>query len=160
MQLPGINYHQFRNSVDRCILEIFYSGPSMFMVLSKPDAVMGWRAVMGATDPEEAREQDPNCLRALFGKTALENAVHGSSDKDSALEEIEQAFGPVEFMPDGSVIKTPPPSEQDPEQEEMAPSEQTETTPPDQEGTKEETTPPEQEETAPTKQEEITPPGM
>lgn len=72
------------------------------MVLSKPDAVMGWRAVIGPTDPEQAKEQDPNCLRAIFGKSALENAVHGSSDPEHAREEIERMFGDVKFQPDGS----------------------------------------------------------
>lgn len=32
----------------------------MFMVLSREDAVTGWRALMGATDPEEAAQEDPN----------------------------------------------------------------------------------------------------
>ena len=30
------------------------------MVLSREDAVTGWRALMGTTDPEEAAQQDPN----------------------------------------------------------------------------------------------------
>lgn len=36
------------------------SGPSMFMVLSRPDAVSGWRALMGPTDPEKAKEEQPD----------------------------------------------------------------------------------------------------
>lgn len=36
------------------------SGPSLFMVLSREDAVVGWRALMGSTNPEEAAQQDPN----------------------------------------------------------------------------------------------------
>ena len=37
-----------------------HSGPSLFMVLSREDAVSGWRALMGPTNPEEAKQQNPN----------------------------------------------------------------------------------------------------
>ena len=78
------------------------------MVLSKPDAVMGWRAIMGHADPGKAKEEDPDSLRAIFGKSFIENAVHGSADPDNALQEIEQVFGPVKIGRDGSVEKLKP----------------------------------------------------
>lgn len=39
---------------------ILSSGPSLFMVLSRPDAVAGWRAMMGPTDPEKAKQEQPD----------------------------------------------------------------------------------------------------
>ena len=79
------------------------SGPSMFMVLTREDAVAGWRAMMGPPDPEAAKDQNPNTIRALFGQSILDNAVHGSSDPEHASVEIKHLFGEVEFNPDGSV---------------------------------------------------------
>ena len=35
------------------------SGPSLFMVLSREEAVVGWRALMGPVDPEVARQENP-----------------------------------------------------------------------------------------------------
>ena len=73
------------------------------MVLSRPDAVQEWRSMIGPADPNEAKEQQPNSLRALYGNSVLENAVHGSSTTDHALKEIEHLIGPVNILPDGSL---------------------------------------------------------
>lgn len=42
------------------------SGPSLFMVLSRPDAVSGWRALMGPTDPSKAKENQPDRFGLLL----------------------------------------------------------------------------------------------
>lgn len=35
------------------------SGPTYFMVLSREDAVEGWRSLIGPTDPEKGKEDNP-----------------------------------------------------------------------------------------------------
>ncbi|XP_070570053.1 thioredoxin domain-containing protein 3 homolog isoform X12 [Ptychodera flava] len=79
------------------------SGPSMVMVLSREDAVTGFREIMGPTDPEVAKEQAPESLRALLGKDILQNAIHASSNPDQASHKIKEFFPDVEFNPDGTV---------------------------------------------------------
>ena len=37
-----------------------YSGPTLFMVLTREDAVTGWKALMGPTDPLQALEVAPD----------------------------------------------------------------------------------------------------
>ncbi|XP_046555994.1 LOW QUALITY PROTEIN: thioredoxin domain-containing protein 3 homolog [Haliotis rubra] len=79
------------------------SGPTMFMVLSREDAVSGWREVIGPTNPEQAQTEAPESLRAIYGKDILLNALHGSSDVNHAKSTIEQVFGHLEFKPDGNL---------------------------------------------------------
>ncbi len=75
-----------------CIVLCCCSGPSLFMVLSREDAVLGWRALMGPMNPEEAKDQQPNSIRAQFGQSIVDNAVHGSSNNEHALKEIDELF--------------------------------------------------------------------
>lgn len=85
------------------LTDFMSSGPSLFMVLTREDAVIGWRALMGPKDPEQAKQENPDSLRAQYGENTLRNAVHGSSNKEHANKTIEMIFGEVEFGPDGSV---------------------------------------------------------
>ena len=54
------NVHYFLFAVVlQCSLFSFCSGPTMFMVLSREDAVHGWREAIGPTDPELAKAEAP-----------------------------------------------------------------------------------------------------
>ncbi|XP_071490358.1 thioredoxin domain-containing protein 3 homolog [Diadema antillarum] len=86
------------------LIDHMSSGLSMVMVLSREDAVDGWRTLMGPTDPEKAREEAPESLRALLGKDVLQNAVHGSTDTEQAKARIERLFPDVEVLGDGKVV--------------------------------------------------------
>merc|ERR1712157_215515 len=68
------------------------SGETLFMVLEREDAVDGWRHLIGPTDPSTAKEEEPDSLRATFGKDVISNALHGSSTRGSAREKIPSLF--------------------------------------------------------------------
>lgn len=65
------------------------------LLLTKENAVEDWRAMMGPTDPDKAKEEFPNCLRARFASDILHNSVHGSSNEQHAEEKIHFIFGDV-----------------------------------------------------------------
>ncbi|XP_023665907.2 thioredoxin domain-containing protein 6 isoform X1 [Paramormyrops kingsleyae] len=77
------------------LVDFMCSGPCMALILSKFRAVHEWRAMMGPTDPCQARETAAESLRVHFGKDILHNAVHGSSSSERANEEIHLVFGDV-----------------------------------------------------------------
>ncbi|KAI8148477.1 non-metastatic cell 5, partial [Fennellomyces sp. T-0311] len=68
------------------------SGPIHAMILEKVNAIQDWRALMGPTDPNKAREIEPNSVRALFGTDGMSNASHGSDCQTSAEREIKILF--------------------------------------------------------------------
>lgn len=89
------------------LTEFMTSGPTMFMVLSREDAISGMRDIAGPADPEEAKKSAPESIRALLGKNILKNAVHAPTDETRAKAEIRLAFGDeLEFDEDGNVIDT------------------------------------------------------
>lgn len=59
-------------------------GPIVAAILEKDNAVEDFRALIGATNPEDAAE---GTIRKLYAKNVGENAVHGSdSDENAAIE--------------------------------------------------------------------------
>lgn len=69
------------------LCEFMSSGPIVPMVLEKENAVEDYRALIGATDPNEAAE---GTIRKKYATNKAENAVHGSDSDENAL--IESAF--------------------------------------------------------------------
>ena len=78
------------------LVQYMTSGPVVAMTLEGPDAIIKYRGLMGATNPAEAA---PNTLRATYGTSLSENAVHGSDSVSSARREVAFFFGPTDLCP-------------------------------------------------------------
>jgi len=73
-------------------------------VLSRQNAVDGWREMIGNVDPNKAKSEHPQSLRAIFGEDILNNAVHGPSNKEQAEREIKAFFGDAKFNEQGHLV--------------------------------------------------------
>ncbi|KAL1781668.1 thioredoxin domain-containing protein 6 [Sigmodon hispidus] len=77
------------------------SGPSHLLILTKTegteDVVTAWRTFLGPCDPDEARRENPESLRAQYGTEMPFNAVHGSRDRDDADRELALLFPSLKF---------------------------------------------------------------
>ena len=66
------------------LVEYMTRGPIVAAILEKDNAVDDFRALIGATNPDEAAE---GTIRKLYAASIGENAVHGSdSDENAAIE--------------------------------------------------------------------------
>ncbi|KAG6831934.1 hypothetical protein H0H92_006535 [Tricholoma furcatifolium] len=70
----------------------FSEGPVWVYVLERRRAVEVWTTLMGNADPDAARIDAPNSLRALFGKSLVQNALMGSPDAPAAELQIASIF--------------------------------------------------------------------
>ncbi len=61
------------------------SGPIYAVAMERDNAIAHLRAVMGATNPEEAAE---GTIRALYAENIERNSVHGSDAPETAAEEL------------------------------------------------------------------------
>jgi len=72
--------------------ESFAEGPVWVYVLERRRAVEVWNTLMGDPDPEVAREETTNSLRALYGIDRQQNAVMGSPNAEIAEIQIQSIF--------------------------------------------------------------------
>ena len=71
------------------LTEFMSSGNCVVLSLERDNAVVKWREVIGATNPEEATE---GTIRALYGKNTGNNAVHGSDSPENGIIESNYFF--------------------------------------------------------------------
>ena len=67
------------------LVKYMTSGPVYVAALERDNAVTHLRNVMGATDPKKA---DKGTIRAEYGESIEQNAIHGSDSDDNARIEI------------------------------------------------------------------------
>ncbi|KAH8850446.1 Thioredoxin domain-containing protein 3 like [Schistosoma japonicum] len=72
------------------------SGQTLFMVLTRRDAISGWRQLMGPTDPNEASDESSESIRSIYGRDILRNAVHGSSNPEDVQRIQNLLFSGIE----------------------------------------------------------------
>lgn len=70
------------------------SGPIVAVVLEGESAIQRHRALMGATNPEQA---ETGTIRRDFGESIEQNTVHGSDAPQTAREEIAFFFSGLEL---------------------------------------------------------------
>ena len=85
--------HQGKPFFD-ALIAFMISGPCLLQVLEGENAINLNRDLMGATNPQEARE---GTIRRDFADSIDANAVHGSDSAASAKREIEFFFQPEEI---------------------------------------------------------------
>ena len=65
------------------------SGPIVVMILSKEDAILANRELMGSTNPKEGKD---GTIRKKYGLSIDKNSVHGSDSDENAKKEIDFFF--------------------------------------------------------------------
>jgi nucleoside-diphosphate kinase len=77
------------------LVEFMSSGPCVPIALEKENAIADYRALIGATDPNDAA---PGTIRKLFADNKGENIVHGSDSVENGKIEIEYFFSNRELI--------------------------------------------------------------
>jgi len=86
----GRFYHvHFERPFFNDLISFICSGTVVPMVLEGEDAVLKTRALIGATNPKEAKQ---GTIRSDFGASIEENAIHASDSKETATFEISVFF--------------------------------------------------------------------
>ena len=77
------------------LVDYMTSGPVQVQVLEGDDAVIKYRKIMGATNPDEAEE---GTIRKQYAESIEANSVHGSDSEENAKIEISFFFSGSELI--------------------------------------------------------------
>jgi nucleoside-diphosphate kinase len=77
------------------LVEQMIAAPVVVQVLEGENAIIKYREVMGATNPEKAA---PGSIRKDYALNMGENSVHGSDAPETAAQEIKFFFGDDEIV--------------------------------------------------------------
>ena len=79
------------------LTEFMCSGPVVLLVLEKENAITAWRDLMGATNPEDAKE---GTIRKDFALSIEKNSTHGSDSAENAAYELSYFLAKQKFFRD------------------------------------------------------------
>lgn len=71
------------------LVNFITSAPLVAMVIEGENAILGWRSMMGATNPANAQ---PGTIRGDLATETQNNVTHGSDSSESAAREIALFF--------------------------------------------------------------------
>ena len=77
------------------LIEYMTSEPVIVQVIEGDNAIVKYREVMGATNPENA---DEGTIRKIHALNVQENSVHGSDSQENATKEIDFFFDLKEIV--------------------------------------------------------------
>ena len=86
--------HQGKPFFDE-LTDFMSSGPCVPMVLEKENAIQDFRALIGATDPDDA---DEGTIRSDFADSVGQNIVHGSDSVENGKKEASYFFAEHEIV--------------------------------------------------------------
>ncbi|KAL6260226.1 hypothetical protein P5V15_007761 [Pogonomyrmex californicus] len=74
------------------IINYLTSGPVVALELLGRNGIMKWQELAGPEDSKHARSVAASSLRACYGKDEIYNAVYGSNDAETAIQELQYFF--------------------------------------------------------------------
>ena len=77
------------------LIEYMTSEPVIVQVIEGENAIVRYRDVMGATNPDNAKE---GTIRKIHALNVQENSVHGSDSDENAIKEIKFFFNEDEIV--------------------------------------------------------------
>ena len=94
-EAKGFYYVHKERPFFESLTEFMCSGPVVLLVLEKENAVTAWRDLMGATNPEDAKE---GTIRKDFALSIEKNSTHGSDSTENAAYELSYFFSETEIL--------------------------------------------------------------